>query len=204
MAKAGSITLGVFVGIIMMVIIGWIPLIGALIAGLVAGAIARGARRGLVVGFLSGLIGLLILIFLASAMGSAIAGAVGIGGIILVAIGGLMGGAFRHRETEKLILSEKKQKHSRMGNILTIGLIAFFASFPVGATGFIIPQTFHILGVVLLVSAGIMFVVGVGIMIFSPLLETPLQIGPIEWFPKPRKPRHAPGWESPGDGNMDY
>ncbi len=117
MAETGNLGLGVVAGFLLMAVIGWIPIIGALIAGIVAGAIARGAGRGLLAGFLSGVIGLIILAVFFSILGAAAGGAFGtmiaaigigasvflgiieIGGIILVTIGGLIGGALRSRET---------------------------------------------------------------------------------------------------------
>lgn len=42
----GSPGLGVFIGFVLMIKLGWFPLVGPFIAGLVAGLIARGGGRG--------------------------------------------------------------------------------------------------------------------------------------------------------------
>ncbi len=137
MAKRGSLGLGVVAGFLLMAIIGWIPIIGALIAGIIAGAIARGAGRGLIAGFLSGVIGLIILALVFSLFGVAIGGVLGaiisgaigigistillvieIGGIILVTIGGLIGGALRSREIESSNIpkeSEETEQEEKYG-----------------------------------------------------------------------------------------
>lgn len=135
MAKNGNIGLGVFIGFLLMVLIGWIPIIGALIAGAIAGSIAKGAGRGLITGFLSGTIGLIILAIIlgmvgglaGSTLGSASA-AVGagigigvssilfiveIGDIIVVTIGGLIGGALHPQE---IIAELQKEDRSAARN----------------------------------------------------------------------------------------
>lgn len=109
----GSIGVGSVVGFLLLIILGWIPILGAIIAGLVAGLIARGALRGLAAGFISGIIGAVIIAILFSFIGGLIAGAIGsaigfgvggllillsVGGAILSGIGGLIGGLLRHRE----------------------------------------------------------------------------------------------------------
>tara|TARA_B100000315_G_C14417395_1_gene513871 strand:- start:45 stop:506 length:462 start_codon:yes stop_codon:yes gene_type:complete len=115
----GSIALGVLAGAILLVIIGWIPLIGGLIAGFVAGAVARGAGRGFIAGLLAGSIGAIILAVVLTSMVSLVgellglatlgglldagAGAIiavlSVGGAIVCAIGGLIGGTLRGRKT---------------------------------------------------------------------------------------------------------
>ncbi len=111
---AGSMGTAIVVGFILMAIIGWVPIFGALIAGVVCGLIARGAKRGLVAGFVAGVVGLIILSILFALFGAAIGGAsgaifgslagfgtatilgiLGLSGIILISIGGLIGGALR-------------------------------------------------------------------------------------------------------------
>jgi len=117
MVKTGSMGLGIIVGFILMGVIGWIPIIGALIAGVIAGAITRGAGRGLLTGFIAGIIGILLLEALITTIGGALGGGLGaaiggvigigvgtilgllaIGDIFLITIGGLIGGALRPRE----------------------------------------------------------------------------------------------------------
>jgi uncharacterized membrane protein YeaQ/YmgE (transglycosylase-associated protein family) len=62
MSDSGSLGLGVFIGFILMIILGWIPVIGAFIAGLVAGLIAKGGViRGAKAGFLSGMMGAIVI-----------------------------------------------------------------------------------------------------------------------------------------------
>lgn len=52
-----SVLSGSLAGLIILILIGWIPLFGPLIAGIVAGSIARGAIRGLVAGLIAGVLG---------------------------------------------------------------------------------------------------------------------------------------------------
>jgi len=60
--KEGSFWLAVAIGFILMVVLGFVPVIGPLVAGLVAGLIAGGgAWNGGKAGFLSGLLGAVIL-----------------------------------------------------------------------------------------------------------------------------------------------
>jgi|APHig6443717817_1056837.scaffolds.fasta_scaffold531500_2 hypothetical protein len=64
--KQGSFWLAVAVGFVLMVILGFVPVIGPLVAGLVAGLIAGGdVWNGGKAGFLSGLAGAVILSVLA-------------------------------------------------------------------------------------------------------------------------------------------
>lgn len=101
------------VGIIVLILLCWIPILGPLIAGFVAGLIAGGSLRGLAVGFLVGLFGSIFIGMLVFLFGSAISvvhsGVVGLlmGGfwgtlvsvmffiyfVPLTSLGGLIGGA---------------------------------------------------------------------------------------------------------------
>jgi hypothetical protein len=88
----GSIGLGAFVGFLLLIFIGVIPILGALIAGFVAGLIARGAGRGAVAGFVAGILGAVIVALLLTVGGATIGGifgSAGLGGLF----GGLVGGA---------------------------------------------------------------------------------------------------------------
>jgi len=81
----GSIRLGTFVGFLLLLLLGFIPILGAVIAGLVAGLIARGVGRGAVAGFLAGIAGAVALIVLLSIGGAALGaffGQAGLGAII--------------------------------------------------------------------------------------------------------------------------
>ena len=106
----GSIGLGVLAGFLLLTLLGFIPIIGALVAGLVAGLIARGAGRGALAGFIAGILGSVVLTFLLTAFGGALGGILGglfgglvgsifilltLGSAILCLIGGLIGGALR-------------------------------------------------------------------------------------------------------------
>ena len=122
MADEGSLGLGVIVGIILIVIIGWVPILGALIAGMVAGAIARGPARGLVAGFVAGLIGLLALAFLFTYSGGAVwtifknvllgfnisitLAVLEASGLILISLGGIVGGALMPQKAEKVVIKK--------------------------------------------------------------------------------------------------
>jgi hypothetical protein len=133
--ESGNMGLGIFVGFILMAVIGWVPIIGALIAGIVAGAIARGATRGLAAGFIAGIVGLVIIAILLAVAGATIAGplgamfgsiiglgtssliaVLGFSGIVLVTIGGLVGGALRPQSSFEVktqtttVVSENKKK----------------------------------------------------------------------------------------------
>ncbi|MDE1824844.1 MAG: hypothetical protein KGH61_04150 [Candidatus Micrarchaeota archaeon] len=137
MSKQGSIGLAIVIGFILMTLIGWIPIIGALIAGIITGVIARGAGRGLAAGLLSGVIGLILLAILISILGAALGGSTGaliggalgvglggilgliyIGGIILVTIGGLIGGAISPRESKEKIKKEfnENEDENKLGD----------------------------------------------------------------------------------------
>jgi hypothetical protein len=67
--ERGGIGLAVFVGFLLMLLIGWIPVLGPLLAGIVAGILAQGGvGDGALAGFLSGimaaiLIGLLVILW---------------------------------------------------------------------------------------------------------------------------------------------
>lgn len=128
MPKTGSMSLGVFIGFILMVIIGWIPVLGALVAGIIAGAIARGPGRGIATGFFAGILGLIILAIFFFGFGSTNTGTLGtqissvvglsihtllvvlsVGGIILITIGGLIGGALAPQETALKTIVRKEE-----------------------------------------------------------------------------------------------
>jgi hypothetical protein len=83
----GSIGLGAFVGFLLLIFLGFIPVLGALIAGIVAGLIARGAGRGAAAGFVAGILGAVIVALLLTAGGATIGGLFG-----LASLGGLLGG----------------------------------------------------------------------------------------------------------------
>ena len=107
--KKGSLIVAVLVGFILMIILGWIPLIGPFIAGLVAGYIAKGGLgRGALAGFLSGIVGGIILGVIVTVLSTAALGPLGLligafaglaaiilslGGAIIALLGGLVGGA---------------------------------------------------------------------------------------------------------------
>jgi hypothetical protein len=100
--------LGIVAGFLMLIVLGFIPLIlgfipvGALIAGVIAGLIARGKTRGAEAGWGAGIMGGILTAILASqgvAFGSgASLGAIGvllsIWSAVFCAIGGLIGGAY--------------------------------------------------------------------------------------------------------------
>jgi hypothetical protein len=128
MAETGNIGLGILVGFILMAVIGWIPVVGALIAGIAAGAIAKGPARGLTAGFVSGIIGLVILWILFTFVGASVGGAmgafiggilgigisgvlaiVGFGGIAFVTLGGLIGGSVKPRKIIPMKIPESKK-----------------------------------------------------------------------------------------------
>ena len=58
----GSMGAGIVVGLILLILLGWIPFTGWIIAGVVAGLAARGALRGLFSGLIAGVIASAILI----------------------------------------------------------------------------------------------------------------------------------------------
>jgi hypothetical protein len=88
----GSIGLGAFVGFLLLVFLGFIPILGALIAGLVAGLIARGAGRGAAAGFVAGILGAVVIALLLTVGGATIGGLFGLAGLGGL-LGGLVGGA---------------------------------------------------------------------------------------------------------------
>jgi hypothetical protein len=60
--ERGGMGLGVFVGFLLMLLIGWIPVLGPLLAGVVAGILAQGGvGKGALAGFLSGILAAIIL-----------------------------------------------------------------------------------------------------------------------------------------------
>jgi hypothetical protein len=60
--ERGGMGLGVFVGFLLMLLIGWVPVLGPLLAGVVAGILAQGGvGKGALAGFLSGVMAAIIL-----------------------------------------------------------------------------------------------------------------------------------------------
>ena len=116
MAGNGSIIVGTVAGAVVLVLLGWLPVLGALIAGIVAGHLAKGWLRGAFAGLLAGILGFFVLEFVLTGIGGALAGSIGalgggvLGGIIgileignvpLAAIGGLIGGILTSRTPSK-------------------------------------------------------------------------------------------------------
>ncbi len=114
--KRGSLALGVTLGFVTILVIGWIPLLGPFLAGLVAGLVARGGSRGALAGLLASVMGLLIIVVLLSFAGALLAGILGFlvfglagaglatilgvayaGGILFATLGGLVGGLLPKR-----------------------------------------------------------------------------------------------------------
>lgn len=105
----GNIGLGFLIGIILIIVIGWIPILGAFVAGLAGGWVARGSMRGLAVGFVSGIVGLVLITTVLTGLGAAIYGHIGeiVGGVVgvvlsagsvfMASVGGLVGGLANHR-----------------------------------------------------------------------------------------------------------
>lgn len=109
--KNGSLGVGALAGFVLMGLLWWLPIIGPLLSGLVAGLIARGLGRGLVAGLIAGVAwGLLFSFFGIVAVGvmmmpgmtqmlgwflGAWLFAAILFNVLLVALGGLIGGALR-------------------------------------------------------------------------------------------------------------
>jgi len=109
--KEGSFWLAVAVGFVLMVVLGFAPVIGPLVAGLIAGLIAGGGVwNGGKAGFLSGLLGAVILSVMAIIGSTFLLGIFGLvaglgiaGALIILAlyhavlglIGGVVGGLLR-------------------------------------------------------------------------------------------------------------
>ena len=116
-----NMAVAVLVGAILLALLGFIPVFGAIIAGFAAGMIAGGgAGRGAVAGFLSGIIGGVILAIILVVAGSAVGayysiyseilgGSIAIvagiliiilslGGAILAGIGGFVGGLVKEQK----------------------------------------------------------------------------------------------------------
>lgn len=89
----GGIGLGVLAGFLLLIFLGFIPILGALIAGIVAGLIARGAGRGAVAGFVAGIFGSVVLAIFLSFLGAAVGGIFGLTGLGGL-LGGLVGGSY--------------------------------------------------------------------------------------------------------------
>jgi uncharacterized membrane protein YeaQ/YmgE (transglycosylase-associated protein family) len=107
----GGIGTGIAAGIALMIIFGWIPIIGPITAGMVAGILTKDdAGRGALAGFLSGVIGATIESVLLTTLGFAFLGSLGafIGGLASLTalislplfglIGGLIGGVMVRRK----------------------------------------------------------------------------------------------------------
>jgi hypothetical protein len=77
MAIKGSIVVGAVAGAILLVLTGWIPVIGALISGIVAGGVTKGLFRGLIAGFLAGVVGFVIVTYLLSDISLMLDGIIG-------------------------------------------------------------------------------------------------------------------------------
>lgn len=108
--ERGGTGLAVFVGFLLMLLIGWIPILGPLLAGIVAGILAQGGvGDGALAGFLSGIMGAIILGILvafyefvkigpmASLLGGlatfVVALLLSVGAALFGLIGGIIGGA---------------------------------------------------------------------------------------------------------------
>ncbi len=122
--KHGNIGLGFLVGIFLIIVIGWIPILGAFVAGLAGGWIARGGRRGLAVGFVAGLVGLILITTLLAGLGAALYGHIGeiIGGVVgvvlsagslfMASLGGLVGGLANRRRFPASAVGKRSKKSS--------------------------------------------------------------------------------------------
>lgn len=68
MEKNGSLPLGFAASLVIMVLTGWIPIIGALLAGFIGGILAGSKIRGIMVGAAGALIGAVIFVMFISAI----------------------------------------------------------------------------------------------------------------------------------------
>lgn len=115
--ERGGMGLGVAVGFLLMILIGWIPILGPLLAGIVAGILARGGvGAGALAGFLSGIMAAIILGLLATFWGLTELGLIesllgglatfwaalllSAGAALFGLIGGIIGGAMVERGEE--------------------------------------------------------------------------------------------------------
>lgn len=84
----GITVLGIGVGFIAMIILGWIPILGPILAGFIAGIIpGGGAVRGLIAGFIAGILSAIFFAILISPMIAFIAHLPIIGGLVTGGIG---------------------------------------------------------------------------------------------------------------------
>lgn len=67
-SKKGNLGIAIGIGSLIMALIGWIPIIGAMVSGLLSGIIARGYLRGGLAALLSGIIGIIIFSAIASVL----------------------------------------------------------------------------------------------------------------------------------------
>jgi hypothetical protein len=72
-----SVVAGALAGAVLLILTGWIPVIGALISGMVAGGITKGLFRGLIAGFLAGVVGFVIVTYLFSDISLMLDGIIG-------------------------------------------------------------------------------------------------------------------------------
>ncbi len=99
---------------LLMLLIGWIPVIGAIIAGFIGGYRVGGMVKGLIVGLIGCILGLVAAVMLLSIFNLSLFGPVGVIfsfialvglikysviSIIMASIGGLIGGWFKSRRT---------------------------------------------------------------------------------------------------------
>ncbi len=68
MAKNGSLLLGFAASLVIMILTGWIPIIGALLAGFIGGILAGSKIRGIIAGAAGALIGAVIFVMFISAI----------------------------------------------------------------------------------------------------------------------------------------
>lgn len=114
--KNNNLLFGFSAGFLLMLIIGWIPVLGPLLSGLVAGLITkRGTLYGLFSGFLSSLVASIIMLFVVIDIFrstylvyllslfdinlSSLIILIGIISVLISAIGGYIGGAIRPYKT---------------------------------------------------------------------------------------------------------
>ena len=108
MGSTSSLVISVAAGFVLMIILGWLPVVGPLIAGVVAGLMAEGGlRRGALTGLLAGIFGgvtlALILMnvdpatfaplgFSVGFLGNLMLAILSVGGVVGALIGGALGG----------------------------------------------------------------------------------------------------------------
>ncbi|MGC8601579.1 MAG: hypothetical protein ACP5GO_05100 [Thermoprotei archaeon] len=111
MSNNGNLLLGIVIGFLAAIAIGWVPFFGLATAGFLAGIIAKGPKRGLLAGLGASTLGLIIITLMLTIWGALIGGFMGAvtfgligmgisfflallwaGGILLAAIAGVVGG----------------------------------------------------------------------------------------------------------------